>query len=153
MADSHNYTPAQKFLLFLGDVAWAAFDSQGANASFTVVHRETSRPPADYWLKFIACSPRAQLVLQPTHVPASAPNNASWIDTVSERVTPAALTHLQQIFAAGTNGKFVGLWRRAGSLVIDIDIRFELTASATVIGATVEGLQFNGTGALADWWP
>lgn len=144
----------QKGLLFLGDIAAAAMDRHLLNGSLSahaaiVVENIASRKR----LASLPTTGTVSLRLDPQTAVERDENGVSWV--TGSTIHPATPGQYNKIFGAGTNGKFVGLWRRPGTVTIEASASLETVGQFTIILYSVLTVDIVNSGGLSveHWWP
>lgn len=143
----------QEFLLYLGDLAFAALDHETFGIHPITVAVVPSARNTRYWSRLCPDSGEIRLVLDPGKAADAQARGADWIDSATGEIRPYTRSQYQKIFGAGTNAKFVGLFHRPGRFAIRARAERVLSGLFTIYCHQVTEGVFEGPDDLMTWWP
>lgn len=156
----------QEVLLFLADVIHAAMDWCGTCTVCVALVPKARVPQLAYWNRLVPGALGGQggamrIVLNPTQALTQQAQGPAWIDPLLGRIAPQTRSQYSKLFSAGTNGKFVGLFRRPGRVEIDVQACWHVAPAGNhdllVYALTGKPRFLPVPGAaqqsLNDWWP
>lgn len=143
----------QEFLLYLGDLAFAALDHAVAGIHPITVAVVPRSRNTRFWSRICPDAGEITLTLDPRTASEGQARGVEWINQETGEIRPYARSQYQKIFGAGTNAKFVGLFRRPGRFVVRARAERHVSGDFVVYCHQVTEGAFTGPGDLLTWWP